>query len=95
MSLKKGPAIKIEELEVGKAYSIANGGVAYFVVLEKHSDRVKVDYPKHPVSKYRIQTLLFADHQDKPIAGTTYFSRSRYQWRKTINPIIKSNSIHN
>jgi hypothetical protein len=95
MSLRKGNPIRLEEVEIGKAYSIAHGGVAFFVVLEKNEDGVKVDYPKHPNQKYRIQTLLFADHKDKPIAGTLYFNRPRYQWRKTINYIITSNSIHN
>lgn len=95
MSFKKGNPIRIEEVEVGKAYSIAHGAVAYFVVLEKNADSIKVDYPKHPSPKYRIQTMFFADHQDKPIAGTPYFNRPRYQWRKTINPLIVSNSLHN
>jgi hypothetical protein len=90
--MKKGNAIAIEQLEVGKAYSIAFGGVAYFVVCEKTDTYVRVDYPKK-ANKYRMQIMKFADHQDREVNGVKY--QHRYQERLTIKSVLVSNSLHN
>lgn len=79
--MKKGNPIKIEQLEVGKNYSIAFGGVAYFIVLKKTESAVIVEYPKRN-DKYRVQTFTFLDHQDKEINGVQY--QHRYQERLAV-----------
>ena len=90
--MKKGNPIKIEQLEVGKAYSIAMGGVAYFVVCEKTETFLRVDYPQRN-NKHRMQIMNIADFQDREVNGAKY--QHRFQERLNIKPLLVSNSLYN